>query len=75
MWGDFMTSVARRYPEEPWSNADLLFLASALGRGVSLAESAGFLRRTEEQVRKQSELMSSARDCQKRSPIAALKAG
>jgi hypothetical protein len=44
---NFMTSVTRQYANVRWSKADLLFLASAL----SLVEAAGFLCRTEEEVR------------------------
>jgi hypothetical protein len=39
---------------EPWTNADRFFLADALGRGMSIAEVAAFLGRTEEEVREQS---------------------
>jgi hypothetical protein len=35
---------------EPWSKADLFFLKDALRRGMSLAEVANFLRRTEDEV-------------------------
>jgi hypothetical protein len=34
-----------------WPKTDLLFLTYALKHGMSFAEVAGFLRRTEEQVR------------------------
>jgi hypothetical protein len=36
---------------QPWANADLLFLKDALKRGMSFSEVAGFLRRTEDEVR------------------------
>jgi hypothetical protein len=36
---------------EPWVKADLFFLCDTLGRGMSFAEVAGFLRRTENEVR------------------------
>jgi hypothetical protein len=36
---------------EPWARADLLFLKDSLERGMSLAEIAGFLRRTADEVR------------------------
>jgi hypothetical protein len=36
---------------EPWSKPDLLFLHDALRRGLSFAQVAGFLRRTEDEVR------------------------
>ena len=56
MRGEAMPTVTRRSSGERWSNADLLFLASALDQGMSVAETAGFLGRTEDQVRRQSEL-------------------
>jgi hypothetical protein len=34
-----------------WSQADLLFLKDALRRGLSYAQIAGFLGRTEDEVR------------------------
>jgi hypothetical protein len=43
-----------RQPAEPWDKADLLFLANAIARGMPVAEVAGFLRRTEEEVRERS---------------------
>ena len=55
-----MLDVTRGAPDEPWSSADLLFLASALSRGMSLADAAGFLGRTEGEVRKRSVLISAA---------------
>jgi hypothetical protein len=36
---------------QPWARADLLFLKDSLVRGMSLAEIAGFLRRTADEVR------------------------
>jgi hypothetical protein len=36
---------------KPWNSQDLLFLRDALQRGMSHAEAAGFLSRTEEEVR------------------------
>jgi hypothetical protein len=36
---------------EPWTNADRFFLADALARGMSIAEVAAFLGRTEDEVR------------------------
>jgi hypothetical protein len=62
MGGEVMPTVTRRSSGERWSNADLLFLASALDRGMSLADTAGFLGRTEGQVRRQSELMFAGRN-------------
>ena len=35
----------------PWVKADLLFLKDSLAHGMSCAEVAGFLGRTEEEVR------------------------
>jgi hypothetical protein len=40
---------------EPWIKADLLFLKDTLARGMSCAEVAGFLGRTEEDVRQKAE--------------------
>jgi hypothetical protein len=36
---------------KPWAKADLFFLKDSLERGMSLAEIAGFLRRTADEVR------------------------
>jgi hypothetical protein len=38
-------------PASAWSNADLYFLRHALEHGMSFAEVAGFLGRTEDEVR------------------------
>jgi hypothetical protein len=40
-----------RQPAEPWDKADLLFLANAVAPGMPFCEVAGFLCRTEEDVR------------------------
>jgi hypothetical protein len=40
---------------DPWIKADLLFLKDSLARGMSCAEVAGFLGRTEEEVRQMAE--------------------
>jgi hypothetical protein len=40
---------------KPWDSQDLLFLKDALRRGMSHAEAAGFLGRTEEDVRQMEE--------------------
>jgi hypothetical protein len=40
---------------EPWLKSDLLFLKDSLARGMSCAEVAGFLGRTEEEVRRKAE--------------------
>jgi hypothetical protein len=38
-------------PAEPWVKKDLFFLEDSLRRGMSFAEVAGFLCRTEDEVR------------------------
>src|SRR3981189_948747 len=58
--GDVMRFVTRQYSGEAWSNADQFFLSNVLASGMSLAEAAGFLGRTEDEVRKYGALMSSA---------------
>jgi hypothetical protein len=45
-----------RTEEAGWPRADLFFMKDALDRGMSYAEVAGFLSRTEEEVREQSEV-------------------
>ena len=45
MRGEAMPTVTRQPSGERWSNADLLFLASALDQGMSVAETTGFLNR------------------------------
>ena len=42
---------------KPWEGQDLLFLKDALQRGMSHAEAAGFLGRTEEGVRAKAETL------------------
>ena len=42
---------------KPWDSQDLLFLKDALQRGMSHAEAAGFLGRTEEEVRARAETL------------------
>ena len=42
---------------KPWDSHDLLFLKDALARGMSHAEAAGFLARTEEEVRAKAEML------------------
>jgi hypothetical protein len=42
---------------KPWDGQDLLFLKDALRRGMSHAEAAGFLGRTEEDVRAKAETL------------------
>jgi hypothetical protein len=39
---------------EPWARAGQFFLVDALARGMSIAEVAAFVGRTEEEVREQS---------------------
>jgi len=56
-----MTSATRQHAHEPWSNADQFFLTSALARGMSLAEVAGFLGRTKDEVGSRATLIASAR--------------
>ena len=40
---------------KPWPRADLFFLKDSLQRGMSLAEIAGFLGRTADEVREKAE--------------------
>jgi hypothetical protein len=42
-------------PPQPWLKSDLLFLKDSLAHGMSYAEVAGFLGRTEEEVRRMAE--------------------
>jgi hypothetical protein len=51
-----MTSEDR--PIKPWDPQDLLFLRSALARGMPLADIAGFLGRTEDEVQAEAEELS-----------------
>ena len=64
--GDVMRFVTHQYSGEPWSNADQFFLSNVLASGMSLAEAAGFLGRTEDEARKHGALMSSAQRRQNR---------
>lgn len=43
---------------KPWHPQDLIFLESALARGMSCAEIAGFLDRREEEVRAKAEMLN-----------------
>ena len=43
---------------KPWARADLFFLKDSLERGIPLAEIAGFLRRTTDEVREKVEQVS-----------------
>ena len=52
----FMNEMISRSPNgtdmgKPWERADLFFLKDSLERGMSLAEIAGFLSRTADEVR------------------------
>ena len=49
-----MVDGTKNRSAEPWTNADRFFLVDALARGMSIAEVAAFLRRTEEEVRERS---------------------
>ena len=51
MW---RTDWTKHHVGEPWAQTDLFFLVDALARGMSIAEVAAFLGRTEEEVREQS---------------------
>ena len=51
-----MNEISSMFPKradmgKPWPRADLFFLKDSLERGMSLAEIAGFLRRTADEVR------------------------
>jgi len=48
---DSDTGVVMNDMGKPWARADLFFLKASLERGMSLAEIAGFLRRTADEVR------------------------
>src|SRR5262249_33388037 len=57
---DFMNEMISRSPNganmgKPWERADLFFLKDSLERGMSLAEVAGFLGRTADEVREKVE--------------------
>jgi hypothetical protein len=44
--------------DKPWARADLFFLKDSLERGMSLAEVAGFLRRTTDEVREKAKSLN-----------------
>jgi hypothetical protein len=46
--------------DEPWFKADVLFLLTALEQGMSVAHVAGFLRRTEHEVREKAKELNYA---------------
>jgi hypothetical protein len=50
-----LTSDTTPQRSEPWLKSDLLFLKDSLAHGMSYAEVAGFLGRTEEEVRRKAE--------------------
>jgi hypothetical protein len=50
-----LTSDTTPQRSEPWLKSDLLFLKDSLAHGMSYAEVAGFLGRTEEDVRRKAE--------------------
>jgi hypothetical protein len=52
-WEVIVADWTKLHVGEPWEQADLFFLVDALARGMSIAEVAAFLRRTEEEVREQ----------------------
>jgi hypothetical protein len=52
-----MVDGTKNRSAEPWTNADRFFLADALARGMSVAEVAAFLGRTEDEVRGQREAL------------------
>ena len=43
---------------KPWARADLFFLKDSLERGMLLAEIAGFLRRTADEVREKAKSLN-----------------
>jgi hypothetical protein len=44
-------------PGDHWDNADLLFMTNVVARGMAFSDVAGFLCRSEEEVRKKSKLL------------------
>jgi hypothetical protein len=52
-----MADKTKHHVGESWERADLLFLVDALARGMSIAEVAAFLGRTEDEVRGQREAL------------------
>jgi hypothetical protein len=53
-----MASKTKNHSAEAWTKADRFFLADALVRGMSVAEVAAFLGRTEDEVRERLRLSS-----------------
>ena len=56
---------------EPWLNADLLFLKISLGQGMSFAEVAGFLGRPADEVRDKARRLTPKRTKHSRRGISA----
>jgi len=52
-----MTTTESQSSDVWWSPSDLLFLKDALGRGMTCAEVAGFLSRSEVEVRNKAKKM------------------
>jgi hypothetical protein len=52
-------SVLSLQAGKPWARADLFFLEDSLQRGMSLAEIAGFLGRTADEVREKAKDLNS----------------
>jgi hypothetical protein len=50
--------IPRANVGKPWDPQDLVLLESALARGMSCAEIAGFLDRREEEVRAKAEMLN-----------------
>jgi len=48
-----MTETNFASGQAPWDKADLFFLFNALARGMSIQDLAGFLNRSEDEVRQQ----------------------
>jgi len=49
-------SGIQNHSGQSWEKADLFFLIDALARGMSIAEVAAFLNRSEEEVRQRAKL-------------------
>ena len=49
-------SVTENHSGKSWEKADLFFLIDALARGMSIAEVAAFLNRSEDEVRQRANL-------------------
>ena len=53
---------------EPWLKTDLFFLQNSLDHGMSFAEAAGFLCRTEEEVREKAKELNRVRGMASNAP-------